>query len=95
MIDAEVPGVEPDDVAVTVEDNVLTISGSFEERSESEDSKYVRRELHKGSFERKLQLGPTVDPEGIEAASKNGILTLTIPKASAAKPRTIEVQASS
>ncbi len=91
LIVAAVPGVKPEDVEIKVEDNVLTISGSFATREQAEDERYIRREINSGSFNRSLRLGPTVDVDGVKASFENGLLSLTLPKRSEAKARTIEV----
>lgn len=88
---AAVPGVKPEDVEIKVEDNVLTISGSFATREQDDDERYIRREISSGSFKRSLRLGPTVDVDKVEASFENGLLSLTLPKRSEAKARTIEV----
>jgi HSP20 family protein len=91
FIEAAVPGVKPEDVEIKVEDNVLTITGSFATREEVDDERYIRREISSGRFERSLRLGPTIDVDKVEASFKNGLLSLTLPKRADAKARTIKV----
>ena len=88
----DLPGLEPDDVSVTFEDGVLTISGKREISSERSDQTYHRIERSYGSFARSLRLPRTADGEKIEASFDKGVLTVTVPKAEIAKPRTIEVK---
>ena len=88
---AAVPGVRPEDVEIKVEDNVLTISGSFATRELDDDERYIRREISSGGFKRSLRLGPTIDVDNVEASFENGLLSLTLPKRSEAKARTIKV----
>jgi HSP20 family protein len=88
----DLPGLEPDDVSVTFEDGVLAISGKREISSERSDQTYHRIERSYGSFARSLRLPRTADGERIEASFDKGVLTVTVPKAEIAKPRTIEVK---
>jgi HSP20 family protein len=73
---AELPGLEEKDIEVTLHNGMLTLKG--EKKSESQGSVYSER-WH-GQFERSLQLGPDVDPEKVNAAFRNGVLTITVPK---------------
>jgi len=87
----DLPGLEPGDVRVTFESGVLTVSGSREFTSEEEKKTYHRIERSYGSFARSVRLPRTADGEHIEATFDKGVLTVSVPKAEAAKPRTIEV----
>ena len=91
-IDIDLPGVEAKDVSVTVEQNVLSISGDRKIEKQDETEGYYRFERSRGSFLRSFQLPEDVDPENISAVNKNGVLTVQIPKAEVAKPRSIEVK---
>lgn len=91
VIKAAVPGVEPDQVDISVNDDVLTIKGSFEKTEEKQDEQYHRRELRTGSFERSLRLPPTVDASRANAVFENGLLTLTLPKKPEAQTRSIKI----
>ena len=91
IVHAELPGVEKDDVQVSIENGVLTIKG--EKKTRSEDTKHHRVECVYGSFMRSFTLPQDADMEKVEAAYKNGILSLTIPKQEHAKPKQIEVTA--
>jgi HSP20 family protein len=90
VIRAELPGVNPEDINVTVEQRRLTISG--ERRPEGPDNGYHRRERPFGQFSRSLQLPPDLDVERAEARFSNGVMTLRVPLAAAARPRQINVQ---
>ena len=92
-VTVDLPGIEPDDVSVTFEDGVLTISGKREISSDRSDETFHRIERSYGSFARSLRLPRTADGEKIEASFDKGVLTVTVPKAEIAKPRTIEVTA--
>ncbi|QEC48727.1 Hsp20/alpha crystallin family protein [Baekduia soli] len=76
---ADVPGLEPEDIKITVEDGMLTIAGEHEESSEQEDEGYVRRERRFGSFRRTMALPPEALPDKIQATTKNGVVQIEIP----------------
>ena len=88
---ADVPGVDPKDIEITMENGVLTVKG--ERKLEREDTKegYSRIERAHGVFYRRFTLPDTADPEAIEARGDNGVLTIVIPKKPVAQPRRIEV----
>lgn len=94
-VDAEVPGVAPEDVKVDVEKNVLTISGERKVEKEEHEGSFRRVERHYGSFSRSFTLPETVNADHIHADLKNGVLTLRLPKKEAPKPRAIPVNAAS
>jgi HSP20 family protein len=75
ILKVDVPGIKPDEVEIKVEDDVLTVSGAEEEKKRH----YVRRERRYGSFSRSMSLPEGVDPKQIEAATKDGVLEVTIP----------------
>jgi HSP20 family protein len=91
-VTVDLPGLEPGDVGVTFEDGVLTVSGKRELASEEKDETYHRIERSYGSFARSIRLPHTAEAEGIEATFDRGVLTVRVPKAEVAKPRTIEVK---
>lgn len=91
-IHADLPGVDPKDIEVNMENGVLTIRGERESEKKEEREGYKRIERAYGSFYRRFSLPDTADAEGIEAHSKNGVLELRIPKHRAVKPRRITVQ---
>ena len=93
-ITASLPGYNPDDVDISVHDDVLTIKGEVETDSEeSDDDKYYLRERRYGSFHRAIRLPIEVNADAAEANYENGILTLTLPKVEEVKPKRIAVQA--
>jgi HSP20 family protein len=89
---AEVPGVQPEDVKISLENNLLTIRGEKRQQAEETTERVHRYERTYGSFERAFSLPTTVDPEKIVASYANGLLTVTIPKAERARPREIPVK---
>lgn len=90
VINVELPGVNQDDVTITLEDNVLTISGQLTPRQE--DQEYFLRERAAGRFERVLSVGTPVDAGKADAVFENGVLTLTLPKREEVKPRAITIK---
>jgi len=91
-ITAEVPGVKPEHVKISLENNVLTIHGSKEQIAEERTERVHRYERTYGAFERSFTLPTTVDAAQIKASYEHGVLTVTLPKVERAKPRQIEVQ---
>ena len=91
-ITTEVPGVSPENVKISLENNVLTIHGSKDQVSQERTERVHRYERTYGSFERSFTLPTTVDATNIKASYENGVLTVTLPKVEKAKPREIEVQ---
>lgn len=93
VLKAELAGMDPDDIDISVEDNVLTIKGErrFEEKLDEE--RYYRVERRFGSFQRSLALPQGVKPEDIAASYDDGILEVRVPKAEEEKPKKISVQA--
>ena len=90
-IHAELPGVAQEDVQVSVTDNLLTIKGEKNQKQESKNKSFHRVERRYGTFQRSFTLPRHVDTGSIKADYKNGILTLTIPKAESAKPKEIQI----
>lgn len=90
----ELPGMNKDDIKVTVKDDFLTVSGQREFKNESKDDDYVRRELRSGSFSRSFTLPETVDSDKISADYKNGLLEIALAKREEVKPKEVEVKIS-
>jgi HSP20 family protein len=90
---ADLPGLAREDVKVTVENGVLTLSGERKaEKREKKGEGYEYYERTYGSFSRSFRLPDNVDPAGVKASHKNGVLELTLPKREEAKPKAIEVK---
>ena len=88
---ASVPGINPDEIEITMEDDVLTIEGEITSSDKEETAKYHLRERRYGSFKRSIRFPLTVNADAIEANYDRGLLTLTVPKAEIVKPRRIEI----
>ncbi|MCC5789307.1 MAG: Hsp20/alpha crystallin family protein [Opitutales bacterium] len=92
IIKAEVPEVNKEDVSVSFENGVLSISGERKQEAEEKGKTFHRVERHYGSFCRSFSLPENVDDENIKATFKDGMLKLEIPKIEKAKPKAIEVK---
>ena len=91
LVKASVPGVNPDDIEVTVENNVLTLKAESRQEKETEEGGYLVRERAWGSFYRALSLPDTVDTDKIKPVYANGVLTVTLPIAEEKKRKQIKV----
>lgn len=89
VIQATVPGVNPENVEITFEGDVLTIRGEFP--GAIENVNYVMRERRHGRFSRSLTFNTPINADAIDATFENGVLTITAPKAETVKPKTIKV----
>lgn len=94
QIKAEVPEVKKEDLQVTVENGVLSISGERKFEKEETGKKYHRQERSYGSFVRTFSLPEAVDPAGVQAEFKDGVLLVHLPKSEKARPKSIEVKIS-
>ena len=94
VLHAELPGTKKEDIDVRVENNVLTLRGKKERKDEVKEDGYYRSERAFGTFSRSFSLPTTVDITKISAEYRDGILTLSIPKAEEAKPRQIDIKVS-
>jgi HSP20 family protein len=91
VVRADVPGIKPDEIAIEVDQGVLTLSGKHEEAKEETGEHFIRRERHYGAFSRRMALPEGVDPKKIKATTHDGVLDVTIPlpKEAAKEPITI------
>lgn len=92
VVSADLPGVDPSAIEITIDDNVLTLSGRVEPAAPREKGGWVRFERPAGTFSRSVALPFRVDAEKVEARSANGVLTVTLPCAETEKVRRIEVK---
>ncbi len=91
QVHAELPGLTKDDIQITIENNVLKLSGERRFEKDTKEEEYHRIERAYGSFTRAFSLPSRVDSERVEASFQDGILTVTVPKAAEARPRKIEI----
>ena len=92
VVEAQLPGYNPDQVKVNIENDVLTISGQSEQKSEVDEQHYYRREIRHGQFHRAVALPASVDGQKATAKYENGLLTVTIPIQERAKPTQIKIE---
>lgn len=92
VITADVPGVDPKHIEITMEAGVLSIKGSRSTASTEQSEAYSRIERGYGEFERRFNLPEGADADGITATSNHGVLNVSIPKKVAPAPRRIEIQ---
>jgi HSP20 family protein len=93
VLKAEVPGLAPNELEITVENDVLTLKGERKHEHEENRGGYRRVERSYGSFTRSFVLPQGTNAEAIEAKAENGVLSVTIPKPATATPRKIEIKA--
>jgi HSP20 family protein len=93
VLEAELPGMKPEDVDISIENNVLTIHGERKFEKKDENDNFHRVERSYGTFTRSFTLPPTVQSENANAEFENGVLRLTLAKREEAKPRRIEIKA--
>jgi HSP20 family protein len=95
IVTADLPGLKPDDVDISVTDNTLTMKGEFKSEEEGERGNMHFRERRYGSFQRAISLPTAVNANKAGAEFENGVLKITLPKAEETKPKQIEVKAKS
>jgi HSP20 family protein len=93
VIKASLPGLNSEDVHISVTADVLTLSGEFKQEDEKKEATYHIREHRYGSFERSVMLPVDVQTDKAKADFENGVLTITLPKAETVKPKTINIKA--
>ena len=91
FLTAELPGLKRDDISISIEDGFVTVTGKKEEKKEEEGTNYYLKETRSGSFSRSFQLPGKVDSDNVDAAFKDGVLTVTMPKEKAAETKKIEI----
>lgn len=92
VITAEIPGVEPEDLDISVTGEILTLSGTRKPESVGEEMRYHRQERGYGRFKRSIQLPYPVQTEKVEASFKSGVLNIQLPRAEEDKPKKITVK---
>jgi HSP20 family protein len=93
VVTAELPGVEPNEIEISVDGDELTVSGKRPAAGLAEGQSYLRRERGFGEFKRTLKLPYRIDASAVDARFSNGVLQITAPRIGADRPRRIEVQA--
>jgi HSP20 family protein len=93
VVKAEVPGVSPDKIEIQVEDDTLTLRGERAFAEPSKNAAYHRRERGQGEFRRVIRIPGRMAGDEAKADYRNGVLTVTIPKAKEARPRRVQIEA--
>jgi HSP20 family protein len=91
IVETQLPGIDPKNVDIAIENDVLTISGETKEKKEKKYEDYYRKEIRQGSFSRSVILPVSVKGSEASADYEDGILQITLPKAEEAKPKKISV----
>jgi len=94
IVKAEIPGIDPKEVDISIQDNNLIIKGEKKEEKEEKGKNYYRMERSFGKFSRSVELPSTVDTNNVSAECKNGVLEIKLPKKEELKPKQIQVKVS-
>jgi HSP20 family protein len=92
VLNAEIPGVTKEDIAVTIDKNVLTISGKKEAKREEEGANYYLQEATYGAFSRSIRIPGQIDENNVQANYKDGVLTLTMPQKKNPEGKQIKIE---
>ena len=92
VLNAEIPGVNKDDISITIDNNVLTISGKKESKREEEGASYYLQEAAFGAFSRSLRIPGEIEESKVQAVYKDGILTLTMPQKKSTQSKQIKIE---
>lgn len=92
VAEMNIPGIDPKDIDVSVEDSYLRIAGSHSEEKENKEKHYYAKEIRRGSFERIVALPALVDKKGVDAEYEKGVLRITLPKATESSEHKIVVR---
>lgn len=92
VVETPLAGVKPEEVKISIENDVLTIEGKSEKKSETEDKSYYRKEVRYGAFHRSVALPKAVKSEAAKAVFEDGVLKIMVPKDEKAKLKTVEIE---
>lgn len=92
IVETQLAGIDPEKVDIAIENDVLSIKGESEKKSEVEDKNYYRKEIRRGSFYRSVPLPTHVLGDKAAAVAEDGVLKISIPKAPEAKPKSIKIR---
>lgn len=95
VAEIEIPGFDPEKIDISVEDDVLNVRGTMDEKKEEKEKGYWRKEIRKGSFERRVRLPVAVKENAIEATYEKGVLKIVMPKAEVKPKSKIKIQVKS
>ncbi len=91
-VDVALSGIDPKDVNIEIENNILCVSGNIEKKTEIDEKNYYKKEIRRSSFSRKVALPAEVNSEKTQAVYENGVLKVSIPKKDEIKPKKIEIK---
>ena len=94
LVTMEVPGIDPKEIKIALENHVLTISGERKQAEEEKDERFYRLERSYGTFSRSIRFPMPVDEKMVNAVFKNGVLTITVPKTEMSKGTSIPIKTS-
>ena len=92
IVETQLAGIDPEKVEISIENDVLTVRGESEKKSEVEEKNYYRKEIRRGSFYRSIPLPTHVIGDNASAIAESGVLKISIPKAQESKPKTIKIE---
>lgn len=92
VVEAELPGVNPDNIDVSIEEGILRIKGERKTEKEIREENYYRVERASGSFMRAVRMPSDIDADNVKANFDNGILEVTVPKVEPEKPRSVDIK---
>ena len=92
IVKAEVPGVKKEDISVSLNGDILTISGKSEEEKEVKKENFYRKEIRSGTFSRSITLPAQIDKDKVKASYKDGVLQLTLPKSPEEKKKEVKIK---
>ena len=92
IVKAEIPGIEPTEIGLTLEEQLLTIKGEKKQEKETKEDRFYRSERSYGAFARTIRLPAPIDASRVTATFKHGLLTVTLPKGAPAKGTTIPIK---
>ena len=92
VLTAEIAGLNPEDLQIEIKDDILTVKGEVKSESNG-DGEFLLKEIFHGEFRRSLRLPESVEIDKVEAKVENGLLTIHLPKAEEARPKTIKITA--
>jgi len=92
IAEVEIPGFDPEKIDVSVEDGVLRVKGSMDEKKEEKEKGYWRKEIHTGSFERMVRLPVPVKEDSVKASYEKGVLKIVMPKAKTKPNSKVKIQ---
>jgi len=93
VLNAEIPGVSKEDISVTIDKNILTISGKKESKKEEEGANFYLQEATYGSFSRSIRIPGEIEEDKVQASYKDGVLTLTMPQKKTPESKQIKIEA--